>query len=99
MTEIGARALRHIRELRDHSDAKDRPEAAINLAASVRKALAAIGRRPDAGLPYPRPYLDLAQPGELWIKEGRSWFAYSLTMPAVVLAVFFDQADIVSRKR
>lgn len=45
----------------------------------------------------PRPYPDLAAEGEAWVYAAPYWIAYSLTRPPVILAVFFDQADIPVR--
>jgi hypothetical protein len=49
------------------------------------------------GLPAPRPYPWLAAPGDAWVHAGRYWFAYRGTAPAVIFAVFYDQADIPGR--
>ena len=52
---------------------------------------------PSAGSSAPRPYPDLARPGQAWIKSGRYWLAYSLTDPPVIVALFHDTADIPGR--
>ena len=61
-----------------------------------RKAVRRIQADPDAGLPALRPYPTLTQPGQAWIKAGRYWIRYSLTMPAIT-AVFKERLDILSR--
>jgi hypothetical protein len=53
--------------------------------------------RPGDGLPAPRPYPELARPGQAWLKAGRYWIAYGTGAPPVILAVFFETADIPGR--
>jgi hypothetical protein len=48
-------------------------------------------------VPAPRPYPDLAHAGEAWTHAGRYWFAHTTTKPPVILAVYYDQADIPRR--
>ena len=99
MVEIGADAARHLHDLRDHYEAKQRLEAALNLAAALAAAIERIRIEPDKGLTAPRPYPHLVADGLRWIKEGRYWFVYSVSTPPVIVAVFHDQADIPSRAR
>lgn len=51
---------------------------------------------PMVGLPAPRPYPALTQPGRLWLRTGRYWIAYTKT-PSLIVAVFHDMADITGR--
>ena len=46
------------------------------------------------GLPAPRPYPQLTQPGRAWIKAGRYWIAYRTEPAPVIEAVFFETANI-----
>jgi plasmid stabilization system protein ParE len=80
-----------------HYDDLERTDAARNLARSLEEAEGRIAAKPDAGLRAPRPYPELARAGRRWLKAGRYWIAYTETVPAVILAVFFDAADIPSR--
>jgi plasmid stabilization system protein ParE len=99
VVELGAEAAQQVRELAEHFEARGRPEAAFNLFAAVRQAKARIEREPLGGLPAPRPYPALAREGERWVKEGRYWLSYSLAVPPIILAVFYDQADLPRRAR
>ena len=56
-----------------------------------------IERDAGGGLPFPRPYPGLGRRGRLWVKAGRYWVAYSLPPRPVILAVFYDSADIPGR--
>jgi len=49
------------------------------------------------GLPAPGPYPELAMEGRAWLKAGRYWFAYTKTVPMVVVAAFYEEADIPGR--
>lgn len=88
-------ARRQIDDLRCHYRRRQRPEALRNLSAALRAAprMLAEGKSWAA----PRPYPDLAAEGEAWVYAAPYWIAYSLTRPPVILAVFFDQADIPVR--
>jgi len=99
VTELGPEAERQLDDLINHYDALGRIEAMRNLHAAIRQAAARIARDPGGGLHAPRPYPELAHAGERWIKQGRYWIAYSLTTPPVILAVFYDQADLPRRVR
>jgi plasmid stabilization system protein ParE len=90
-------AEQQLDDLLFHYEKLERPEAIRNLMAAVRRAATRIELAPEAGLPAPRPYPALARVGRRWLKEGRYWFAYSLTTPPVILAVFHDQAAISRR--
>jgi hypothetical protein len=67
-----------------------------SLNAALIAAESSILRNPDAGLAAPRPYPQLVRPGRLWTKAGRYWIAYAPD-PVVILAVFYDSADIPGR--
>jgi hypothetical protein len=85
----------HIRALRQHYRRLARFEASTNLTKALREAKRRIVA--GEGLPAPRPYPWLAAPGDAWVHAGRYWFAYRGTAPAVIFAVFYDQADIPGR--
>ena len=87
--------MAQIAALRQHYRARDRPEALRNLAAALRTApgLIATGR----SLPAPRPYPTLAETGTAWVFAGRYWIQHSTDTRPVILAVFYDQADIPGR--
>jgi plasmid stabilization system protein ParE len=65
------------------------------------KALEVAERRiaghPEAGLSAPRPYPKLARPGRAWIKAGRYWIAYRTKAPLLIVAVFYETANIPGR--
>ncbi len=92
-----AEARRQIAELQDHYERLQRSEAAIALQVALRTAERQIETRPEKGLASPRPYPALARPGQAWMKSGRYWIAYDRTVPPVILAVFYDTADIPGR--
>ena len=69
----------------------------MNLVTVVTRAIERIEATPEDGLNAPGPYPELAQDGRRWIKEGRYWFRYSVTMPPVIVAVFFETADLPGR--
>ena len=90
-------AQRQIIDLQRHYSALRRPEALRNLDRALREAEQRIERNPLGGLPAPRPYPDLTRPGRRWVKAGPYWIAYSTTDPAVILAVFYETANIPGR--
>jgi plasmid stabilization system protein ParE len=92
-----AEARRQLAALRDHYEGRDRLEAILNLSDALKEAERRIEADPGAGLPAPRPYPSLARPGRVWTKSGRYWIAYSVTTPPMILAVFYDQANIPGR--
>ena len=97
MIRYAPRARDQVRALRDHYERRNRPEAIRTLDAALIEAEQRIERNPGAGLPAPRPYPDLARRGRAWIKAGRYWIAYSTVTPPVILAVFYEEADIPGR--
>lgn len=98
MIALSRVAERQLDALLEHYAEKGREEAIVNLGQAVLTALARIEQSPLAGLAAPRPYPATARSGERWIKEGRYWFGYTLTTPPIVIAVFFETADIPTRR-
>ena len=90
-------ARRHVRALYAYYEEHDRPEAARALRNALTAAWEKITTSPAAGLPAPRPYKQLAQPGRLWLKSGRYWIAYPTQPAAAIVAVFFETANIPGR--
>ena len=97
MIALSRRAERDLDGLIRHFESLGRPEAQQSLLAAIDDALSRIEADAPAGLPAPRPYPEVAQPGRAWMKSGRCWVAYSLTDPPEVIAVFHDTADIPAR--
>lgn len=91
------RAARQVEDLRQHYEDRERIEAIRALDAALDEAERKIEGDPAAGLAAPRPYPRLARPGRAWVKAGRYWVAYSTTQPPVIVAVFYDVADIPGR--
>jgi plasmid stabilization system protein ParE len=92
-----ARALRQIDDLIEHYEVRGRTEAIRALFSALDQAEGKIETNPAAGLPAPRPYPQLAHPGRKWLKAGRYWIAYNPTNPPVIVAVFYETADIPGR--
>ena len=67
------------------------------MVAALAEAEAKIEGNPADGLPAPRPYPALKRPGRAWIKAGRYWVAYRTKTPLMIVAVFFETADIPGR--
>ncbi len=90
-------ARRHVNELISNDRAKRRPEAIRNLQA----ALATVEATLEAGIPrarvFPATYPRLARPGRAWIKEAIYWIADNQTDPPVIVAVFWESADLARR--
>ncbi len=97
MIPLSARATLDVARLEEHYDQLNRPEAIRNLAYALAEASHKIENNPDAGLTAPRPYPSLAKPGRLWVHVRRYWIAYSTATPPVMLAVFYDTANIPER--
>jgi plasmid stabilization system protein ParE len=83
--------------LRAYYEESERPEAARALRSALTSAWEKIITSPAAGLPAPRPYKELAQPGRLWLKSGRYWIAYRTRPFRTVVAGFFETANIPRR--
>ena len=90
---LSPRAGRQVRELQRHNWI----ESICALAAALESAWQTIASKPDAGLPAPRPYPALVQPGLAWTKAGHYWIAYRTTPRLLIDAVFYDTADIPGR--
>ena len=80
-----------------HYEDRQRPEAIRALLAAMDEAEGRIESNPAGGMRAPRPYPQLRRTGRAWVKAGRYWFAYSVTTPPVVIAVFYDTANIPGR--
>jgi plasmid stabilization system protein ParE len=77
--------------------ARKGPEASRNLLAATREAGDRIERDPTSGLPAPRAYPKLAQPGCARVKAQPYWFVYTTGTRADIIAVFHDSTDIPGR--
>lgn len=97
MIRYSRRGAEHVSALLDHYIQLERPEAVRNLLAAVREAMERIERSPDAGLPAPRPYLQLRSPGRFWIQVGSYWIAYRRRPVPTIVAVFYDESNIPGR--
>jgi plasmid stabilization system protein ParE len=93
---LTARAERQFRELLQHCEDLERPEATRGLIAALEEASRKIEKSPNAGLAAPRPYPRLARPDRLRIKAGRYWIAYEPMTP-VIVGVFYETANIPGR--
>ena len=96
MIGLTTRAQRQFRELREHDEDFERPEATRGLIAALEEASRKIERNSTAGLPAPCPYPHLARPDRLWLKAGRYWIAYEPATP-VIVGVFYETANIPDR--
>ncbi|MCB8876689.1 type II toxin-antitoxin system RelE/ParE family toxin [Acidisoma silvae] len=94
MIGFTARAARQLQDLRQHFEYLERNEALKGLITAIGEAIEIIETQPGNGHPFPRPYPQLARAGRLWVKAGRYWVGYRLSRPPVIVAVFYDQADI-----
>jgi plasmid stabilization system protein ParE len=90
-------ARQHVRALRAYYEERERLEAARALRNALTAAWEKITTSPAAGLPAPRPYPQLAQPGRLWLKSGRYWIAYRTQPTPTIVGVFFETANIPGR--
>jgi len=90
-------ARRHVRALYAYYEERDRPEATRALRNALNAAWEKITTSPGAGLPAPRPYKQLAEPGRTWLKLGRYWIAYRTQPTTAIVAVFFETANIPGR--
>jgi hypothetical protein len=90
-------ALEQVHALRRHYESLARDAAIRALDRALADSEAKIERAPDTGLPAPRSYPQLARPGLAWIKSGRYWVAYRTGPVPVIVAVFFETANIPGR--
>nr|WP_294527759.1 hypothetical protein [uncultured Rhodopila sp.] len=97
MIPISRRAGAQIRGLIAYFEELGRMQAAANLLAALERASTRILRLPDAGLPAPRPYPDLARLGFRWIKKGPYWIAYMAEGAPTIVGVYHEAADIPNR--
>ncbi len=97
MIDLSPEADRHLRQLTEHFEARDRLEAARNLLAAVEAARLRIARDPAGGMPAPRPYPELSYLDLKWILEHRYWIAYTAEHPPVIAGIFHDTGDIPNR--
>jgi plasmid stabilization system protein ParE len=97
LIEYTPRAIRQIATLVQHYEDRHRPEAVRALFGALDTAERRIESNPSAGLAAPRPYPQVARKGRAWVKAGRYWVAYSTAQPPVIVAVFYETADIPRR--
>jgi plasmid stabilization system protein ParE len=97
LIEYTPEASSQVDELIRHYEDRQRPEAIRALLTAMSEAEGKIERAPSAGLKAPQPYPQLQRTGRAWIKAGRHWFVHSTTHPPVILAVFFETANIPGR--
>jgi plasmid stabilization system protein ParE len=77
LIEYMPEATRQVDDLLQHDEDQQRDGAARALLATLKAAERRIADQPDAGLPAPRPYPQLARPGRAWVKSGRDSVALS----------------------
>ena len=92
-----AEAARQVANLYGYYEREGRPYASRNLEAALRAAENRVENNPDAGMPAPRSYPMLAQPGQAWIKAGSYWVRYSTRPAPTITGVFYDRANIPGR--
>jgi plasmid stabilization system protein ParE len=97
LVEYTPEALRQVDDLLQYYEGLQRDSASRALLAALQAAERRIDERPDAGLPAPRPYPQLAQQDRAWIKSGRYWITYRTGPFPVIAGVFFETADIPRR--
>ncbi len=97
MIDYAQEALDQIDALTRHYLRLNRPEAVTRLDSALRTAEDQIERTPWVGVPAPRPYPTLTRPGIVWILSWRYWIGYKASPEPVIVAVFYDQADIPGR--
>jgi plasmid stabilization system protein ParE len=97
LIEYTPEATRQVDALLRHYEERQRDGAARALLAALHDAERKIERDPAAGLPAPRPYPQVARPGQAWVKAGRYWIVYSTTQPPMIVGVFYETADIPNR--
>jgi plasmid stabilization system protein ParE len=94
LIEYTPRAIRQIGALVRHYEDRHRPEAIRSLFVALDAAERRIESNPSAGLAAPRPYPQVARKGRVWVKAGRYWVVYSTAQPPVIVAVFYETANI-----
>lgn len=63
----------------------------------MQEAERKIESDPAAGLVAPRSYPQVARRSRAWVKAGRYWVAYNTTQPPVIVAMFYETANIPGR--
>ncbi len=91
------RAIGQVAALIEFYEVRQRDDAVRAFRAALLEAERKIERNPAAGLAVPSPYPNIARAGQAWVKAGRYWVAYSTPAPPVIVAVFFESADIPNR--
>ena len=91
------RATRQVDALIQHYEEHQRGGAVQARLAALDEAERKIEQNPAGGLVAPRPYPHNARQGRAWVKSGRYWIAYSTTKPPMIVAVFYETADIPRR--
>ena len=100
MARLTDRAAADIDELAEHFEKNERFEAAERLSLAVASGMADADRVGKNGRRFPAVYETLARPGHFWIKTHRYWFCYFMDKTeAVIVHVFYEQADIPGRFR
>jgi plasmid stabilization system protein ParE len=94
---LSRRAEREVAALRRHFEKRGRPEAVVTPIAALRAVSSDIENQTALRLAAPRPYPELARPGRAWTTSGRYWVAYRTGPHPLIVAVFYDSADIPSR--
>ena len=95
MTTLSRKAEQQLDAFRSYYEIKERPEATRKLIAALENAIERIGNNPKDGLPFPRPYPDLAEFNYLWIKAHVYWFSYQrLDSISIITGIFYDRSNI-----
>ncbi len=97
MIDYSPTARRHIRELTSHYKKKQRPEAIRNLRAALASAEGEIAKGLGRHRSFPATYRILARPNRAWLKVAIYWIAYERTNPPIIVAVFWEGADLARR--
>jgi plasmid stabilization system protein ParE len=97
LIEYAPRARQQIAALLSHYEERGRDRASDALLSALVDAERRIESNPAAGLTAPRPYPGLARPGRAWIKAGHYWIAYRPEPRPLIVAVFFETANIPDR--
>jgi len=97
LIEYSPTARRQVNALISHFQKKRRPEAIRNMLAALRRVETAIESGSGRPRAFPATYRSLARPGRVWRKELIYWIAYEQTDPPVIIAVFWEGADLARR--
>jgi hypothetical protein len=91
------RGREQVRALHRHYETLARDAAIRALDRALADAEAKIERAPAKVLPARAPYPQLARPGRVWVKSGRYWVGYQTDPAPVIVAVFYETANIPGR--